>query len=122
MMEEEAKKEAEGKEKQDAASGKLLSRVQELEDELKNSEHKGIVLSHDNVALQMQLKASQEEEGRIRQELAGLKERWRRSQVRRMVLCATRQMIKSAVCHPSIPYCSWSSLSHPTHLPPWKVR
>ena len=84
-MEEEAIKEDEGKEKQDADSGKLLSHVQELEDELKDSEHKRIVLSHDNMALQMQLKARQEEEGCIRQELARLEERWQRSQVTRMV-------------------------------------
>ena len=85
-VEEEVKKEDEGKEKEAAGIGKLLSHVQELEDKLKDSEQKGVMLTHDNMALRMQLKASQEEEVLIRQKLTRLQERLLKSQVRRMVL------------------------------------
>ena len=66
----------------------LLSRVQELEDELKKSEQKRMELIHGNIALQNKLKASQEKEGRIHQEMTSLEERLLpvlRTQVRRMV-------------------------------------
>ena len=52
-----------------AGSGELLSRVQELEDELKDSEHKRMDLIHNNTALQNKLKVIREEkaslEGRL---------------------------------------------------------
>ena len=56
-------------------SGELLSRVQELEDELKDSEQKRMDQIHTNMALQNKLKMSQEEESRTRQENASLKEK-----------------------------------------------
>lgn len=56
-------------------SGELLSRVQELEDELKDSEQKRLDQIHTNMALQNKLKASQEEEGRICLEMANLKKK-----------------------------------------------
>lgn len=52
-----------------AGSGELLSRVQELEDELKDSEHKRMDLIHNNTSLQNKLKVIREEkaslEGRL---------------------------------------------------------
>ena len=52
-----------------AGSGELLSRVQELEDELKDSEDKRMDLIHNNTALQNKLKVIREEkaslEGRL---------------------------------------------------------
>lgn len=88
-VKEEMKKEDEGQEKEAAGNGKLLSRVQELEEELKESEQKRMTLTRDNMALQMQLKASQEEEVRICQEPTKL-ERLLKSQVRRMVVLSYR--------------------------------
>ena len=70
-------------------SGELLSRVQKLEDELKDSEQKRMDLIHDNTALQIKLKATQEEEGRTHLEMASLEERLlsvSSSQVRRMMV------------------------------------
>ena len=58
-----------------AGSSEPLSRIQELEDELELSEQKRRELIHGNTALQIKLKASQEEEGRIRQEMTSLEER-----------------------------------------------
>ena len=69
--------------------GELLSRVQELEDELKDSERKRWELIHGNMALQNKLKATREEEGRIHLEMASVKERLLSvlsSQVRRMAV------------------------------------
>ena len=65
-------------EKDNKAAGnvhaELLSRVQELEDELKDSEQKRWELIHGNTALQNKLEATREEEGHIHQEMASLKE------------------------------------------------
>ena len=54
--------------KEVTGSGELLSRVQELEYKLEDSEQ-------EKMALQNKLKTSQEEEGRVRQENASLKEK-----------------------------------------------
>ena len=56
-------------------SGELLSRVQELEGELKDSERKRMVLVQNNTALQKILKACREQEVRAQQEIASLWER-----------------------------------------------
>ena len=61
--------------KEATGSGELLSRVQELEDELKDSEQKRMHLIQANAALQNKLKTSEEEEGCIRLENASLKEK-----------------------------------------------
>ena len=65
-------------EKDNKAAGnvhaELLSRVQELEDELKDSEQKRWELIHGNTALQNKLEATREEEGRIHLKMASLKE------------------------------------------------
>ena len=53
-------------------SGELLSRVQELEDELKDSERKRMDLIQSNAALQKILKAYREQEVRAQQEIASL--------------------------------------------------
>ena len=86
-VEEEKETKYEGKETV-AGSIELLSRVQELEDELKVSERKRFDLIHGNTALQIKLKASHEEEGRLLQEITSLEERQLtllRTQVRKMV-------------------------------------
>ena len=67
-MEEEAESEDEEKIKEVTDSGELLSRVQDLEDKLEDSEQ-------EKMALQSILKTSQEEEGRLSQEIASLKEK-----------------------------------------------
>ena len=75
------------------AHGELLSRVQKLEDELEDSEQKRMELIHGNMALQIKLKAIQEEEGHIRQEMASLEERFisvLTSQVRRRMVLRHR--------------------------------
>lgn len=95
-MEEEEKNENEGKE--------LLPRVQRLEDELRGSKQNMIELIHGNRALQNELKAIQEEEGHIRQELASLRETlppvlW--SQVRGMEGLRYQKTIRSAICDPA---------------------
>ena len=74
-VEEEAEREDEEKMKEATGSGELLSRVQKLEDELKDSEQKRMDQIHTNMALQNKLKMSQEEESRTRQENASLKEK-----------------------------------------------
>ena len=74
-MEEEAEFEDEGKIKEDTDSGDLLSRVQELEDELKNSEWKRMDLTHENMALVNHLKVCQEQKDHTEQENASLKKR-----------------------------------------------
>ena len=83
-MEEEAEREDEGKMKEATGSGELLSRVQELEDELKDSEQKRM---NEIQALENKLKTSKEAEGHLRQENASLKKKllseWS-SRVRRM--------------------------------------
>ena len=79
-MEEEAELDDEGKIKEATESGELLSRAQELEDELKN-------LTHKNMALENNLKVCQEHKDHTEQEIASLKERlvsMLSSQVRRM--------------------------------------
>ena len=72
-VKEETEHEDEGKMKEATGSGELLSRVQKLEDELKDSEQKRMDQIHTNMALQNKLKISQEEESRTRQEMASLK-------------------------------------------------
>ena len=67
-MEEEAKCEGEEKMKEVTDSVELLSCVQDLEDKLEDSEQ-------EKITLQYKLKTSQEEEGRVRQEIASLKEK-----------------------------------------------
>ena len=89
-MEAEAEREDEGKMKEATGSGELLSRVQELEDELKDSEQKRmneIQALEDKLkdseqkrmneiqALENKLKTSKEEEGHLRQENASLKKK-----------------------------------------------
>ena len=56
-------------------SGDLLSSVQELEDELKDSEQKRMDLIQSNTALQKILKACREQEVHAQQEIASLWER-----------------------------------------------
>ena len=56
-------------------SGEALSRVQELEDKLKDSERKRMDLIQSNAALQKILKACWEQEVRAQQEIASLWER-----------------------------------------------
>ena len=51
-------------------SGELLSRVQKLEDKLKDSEQKRMDLIQSNAALQKILKAYREQEVRAQQEIA----------------------------------------------------
>ena len=53
-------------------SGELLSHVQELEDELKDSERKRMDLIQSNAALQKILKACREQEVRAQPEIASL--------------------------------------------------
>ena len=73
--------------KEAADSGELLSRVQELEDELKDSEGKRMNLIHENMALKNNLKVCQEQKDHTKQENASLKKRlvsMLSSQVRRV--------------------------------------
>ena len=56
-------------------NGDLLSSVQELEDELKDSEQKRMDLIQSNTALQKILKACREQEVHAQQEIASLWER-----------------------------------------------
>ena len=79
-MEEEAELDDEGKINESTESGELLSRAQELEDELKN-------LTHKNMALENNLKVCQEQKDHTEQEIASLKKRlvsMLSSQVRRV--------------------------------------
>lgn len=85
-MGEEAEIWDEGEMKETTGSGELLSHIQELEDELIDSEQKRMDLIHANMALQNTLKTCREQEDRTQQEIASLKERLLSvlSQVRRM--------------------------------------
>ena len=74
-MEEEAELANEGKIKEATDSGELLSRVQELEDELKNSEWKKTDLTQENVALVNHLKVCQEQKDHTEQENVSLKKK-----------------------------------------------
>ena len=74
-MEEEAELDNEGKIKEATDSGELLSRVQELEDELKNSEWKRMDLTQKNMALMNHLNVCQEQKDHTEQEMASLKDR-----------------------------------------------
>ena len=74
-MEEEAELDDEGKIKEATDSGELLSHVQELEDELKNSEWKRMDLAQKNMALMNHLKVCQEQKDHTEQEMASLKDR-----------------------------------------------
>ena len=72
------KEEEEAKHKgKDIATGsiELLSHVQKLEDELQVSENKRWDLIDGNTALQIKLKASQEEVDHVRQEMTIVEER-----------------------------------------------
>ena len=77
-------------------SGELLSRVQELEDELKDSERKRMDLIQSNAALLKILKACREQEVRAQQEIASLWERLMSSNVRRVEDLGHLTTIKSA--------------------------
>ena len=86
-MEDEVELDDEGKINEDTESGELLSRVQELEDELKNSEWKRMNLTHKNMALENNLKVCQEQKDHTKQENTSLKKKLVstiRSQVRRV--------------------------------------
>ena len=65
----------EGKMKEGTDSGELLSRVQELENELKDSEWKRMDLTHENMALVNHLKVCQEQKDHTEQAMADLKKR-----------------------------------------------
>ena len=115
-----------GKENEAAGNvhSELLSCVQELEDELKDSEQKRIELIHGNTALQNKLKATQEEEGRICQEKASLEERLLSvlsSQVRRMVVLRhqTDRQEFYVQSHAAFPIVGWAaSPTTCTSIPP----
>ena len=74
-MEEEAERPDEGKIKEATDSGELLSRVQELQDELMNSEWKRMDLTQENMALENHLKVCREQKEHTEQEMASLKMR-----------------------------------------------
>ena len=74
-VEEEAEVDNEGKIKEAIDSSELLSRVQELEDELKNSEWKRMDLTHENMALVNHLEVCQKQDERREQEMASLKKK-----------------------------------------------
>ena len=74
-MEEEAERDDEGKIQEATDSGELLSRVQEFEDELKNSEWKKTDLTQKNMALVNHLKVCQVQKDCTEQENASLKKR-----------------------------------------------
>ena len=74
-VEEEAEVDDEEKIKEAIDSSKLLSRVQELEDELKNSEWKRMDLTHENMALVNHLEVCQKQDERREQEMASLKKK-----------------------------------------------
>ena len=74
-MEEEVELDDEGKIMEATDSDELLSRVQELEDELKNSEVKRMNLTHKNMALENHLKDCQKQKDHTEQEIASLKKR-----------------------------------------------
>ena len=65
----------EGKIKEATDSGEMLSRVQELEDELKNSEWTRMDLTQENMTLGNHLKLYQEQKDHTEQENASLKKR-----------------------------------------------
>ena len=88
-MEEVEESKDEGKQKEASGNVELLVHVQELEDKLKNSEQKMSELIHNNTALEIKLKATQQENDDIRQEMVSLNENnlsVLSSQVRRMVI------------------------------------
>ena len=74
-MEEEAELDDEQKIKEGTDSGELLSRVQELEDDLNNSEQKRMDLTQQNMALVNHLKVCQQQKDQTEQENASLKKR-----------------------------------------------
>ena len=75
-------------------SGKLLSRVQKLEHELKDSERKRMNLIQSNAALQKILKACWEQEVMAQQEIASLWERLVSLKIERWRVWGTRQPSK----------------------------
>ena len=77
-------------------SSELLSRVQELEDELKDSEQKRMDLIQSNTALQKILKACREQEVCAQQEIASLWERLVSLKVRKVEGLRRQTTIKSA--------------------------
>ena len=81
---------------EDTGSGGLLSRVQELEDELKDSERKRMDLIQSNTALQKILKACQEHEACAQQKIASLWERLVSLKVRKVERLGQQTTIKSA--------------------------
>ena len=77
-------------------SSELLSRVQELEDELKDSEQKRMDLIQSNTALQKILKACREQEVCAQQEIASLWERLVSLKMRKVEGLRHQTTIKSA--------------------------
>lgn len=73
-LKEEDKDERKGKDASGSVHHELLTRIQELEDESKDSEQMMMELRHENNTLQTNLIASREEEGRSRQLVASLRE------------------------------------------------
>ena len=93
--------------------GELLFRIQELEDELKDSEQKRI---HNVVALQNKLEATREEKGRIHLEMANLEARLLSVLSSQVRMEGLRQTVRRAMCDSSISYFRLSSLPHNLHL------
>ena len=88
LKEEDNKDERKGKDTSGGVHRELLTRIQELEDESKDSEQKMMELRHENNTLQTNLIASREEEGHSRQLVASLREELQsvlRPKVRRRV-------------------------------------
>ena len=88
LKKEDNKEERKGKDTSDSVHHELLTRIQELEDESKDSEQKMMELRHENNTLQSNLIASREEEGHSRQLVASLREELQsvlRPKVRRRV-------------------------------------
>ena len=77
-------------------SSELLSRVQELEDELKDSEQKRMDLIQSNTTLQKILKVCQEQEVCAQQEIASLWERLVSLKVRKVEGLRHQTTVKSA--------------------------
>ena len=101
-VEEEVELDDEGKIKETTDSGELLSRVQELEEELKNSEWKMKDLTHENMVLVNNLNVCQKQKDHTEQEIASLKKRlvsMLSSQVRRVVGLMGNHQECYGTCH-----------------------
>ena len=80
-------------------SGKLLSRVQELENKLKDSERKRIDLIQSNADLQKILKTCRKQEVRAQQEIASLLERLVSLKAKKVEGLGHKTTIKSGYQH-----------------------